>query len=261
MIRAYAVFQSGITAFQRSLELSADNVANLNTAAFKRAELSFNDLLYEHLQAKRLPAAHLPGAQRPQAGLGAKAGASVAFFCQGPIIESGRMLDLAIEGEGFFRVIRSDGTAAYTRQGAFTLDAAGRLVTARGDLLDVPFDLQGCRPETLVVSPEGLVTAQNAAGETETPGVLTLHRFTNPNGLLKDRSGHYLPTEASGEPLAGRPSEEGFGRLRQYCLEGSNADVGLEMLQMITAQRALQASARGMAIADELQALALQVRA
>lgn len=260
MIRAYASFLSGITAHQRSLEVAADNVANVNTAAFKRSELSFNDLLYDNMQIKRLPVANPPGSPNPQVGLGVRIGAVVPLFAQGSIIEGGRPLDLAIEGEGFFRIIRSDGSAFYTRQGVFNLDADGRLVTAYGDFLDVPFALQGYRLETLLISPEGVVAAENAAAEIETLGVITLYRFNNSAGLLKDRSGHYLATEASGEPFAGAPRDEGFGVLRQYYLEGSNSDLGLEMVQLIAAQRALQANARGLIIADELQALTLQVR-
>lgn len=260
MIRAYANFLSGITAYRQSLETIAHNVANLNTAAFKRVELSFQDLFYEQMQNKRLPVANLPEIPRPQAGLGVRAGATVTFFEQGPIVKSGRPLDLAIEGEGFFRIIRGDGSPAYTRRGEFYLDTGGRLVTARGDILDVPFHLRRSRPETIAFSPEGIVTAVNLAGETETLGMLPLYRFANPNGLSKDRSGQFMATEASGAPLAGAPGQGRFGRLLRYSLEGSNADAGLEMMQLIMAQRALQASARGLVTADELQALALQAR-
>ena len=261
MIRAYANFYSGITAHLRSLEQTADNLANVNTPAFKRAEVSFNDLLYYRLQEKRMPTAAAPETPPPQGGSGARAAELVPFFEQGSIVEGGRPFDLASDGQGFFRVFRQDGTAAYTRHGSFYLDRAGRLVTGQGDILDLPFSLAGYRGETVEIAPTGVVTAQNEAGETVTLGVIPLYRFVNTAGLQKTRSGQFLPTEASGEPLAGTPGLNGFGSLRQYCLEGSNVDLGLEMIQLIMAQRALQANARGMTAADELQALTLQVRA
>ena len=244
-----------------SLEQTADNLANVNTPAFKRAEISFHDLLYYRLQEKRMPVAAAPEMPPPQGGAGARAAGLVPFFEQGPLIEGGRPFDLAIDGQGFFRVFQADGTAVYTRHGVFYLDGAGRLVTGRGDILDLPFNLAGYCGETVEIDPTGLVTAQNEAGETATLGVVPLYRFVNTAGLQKTRSGQFLPTEASGEPLAGTPGTDGFGSLRQYSLEGSNVELGLEMIQMITAQRALQANARGMTTADELQALTLQVRA
>lgn len=261
MIRLMSLFQSGITAHQHRLDQVADNVANLNTVAFKRREVSFTDLLYDLMQEKRWPVADQPGAKRPQAGTGVRVGATVSFFEQGPIIESDRPLDLTIEGEGFFRVIRSDGTAAYTRQGSFYLHPSGSMVTARGEALDLPFNLHGYRLTTVTISPEGIVAAQNETGAEETLGAITLYRFTNPDGLLKSRSGQFLATDASGAPQSGAPAAAGFGSLRQFSLEGSNANIALEMVQLITAQRALRAAARGLTAADELQALALQVRA
>lgn len=261
MIRLMSLFLSGVTAHQHRLDQVADNVANLNTVAFKRREILFTDLLYDLMQEKRWPVADQPDAPRPQAGTGVRVGATVSFFEQGPIIESDRSLDLTIEGEGFFRVIRGDGSAAYTRQGSFYLQSAGNLVTAQGEPFDLPFNLRGYRLTTVTISPEGIVTAQNETGVTDTLGVITLHRFPNPDGLLKSRSGQFIATAASGAPQSGAPAAEGFGRLRQYSLEGSNAGIALEMVQLLTAQRALRAGARGLAAADELQALALQVRA
>ncbi|MEW5785280.1 MAG: flagellar hook-basal body protein [Bacillota bacterium] len=261
MIRAYGNFLSGINAFQRSLEQTADNLANVNTVAYKRSEVSFSDLLYCRLQEKRLPVAPLPPASDPQAGLGVRPAAVVPFLEQGPLAESTRPLDLAIEGDGFFRIIQSDGAEAFTRQGNFSVDSDGRLITAAGDYLDTPFTLLGMRLETVAIGPDGAVLAVNEAGEIESLGVVPLYRFVNTAGLFKDGGGRHLATEASGAPVAGVPQENGFGTLRQYYLEGSNVNLGLDMIQLMTAQRALQANARGLVTADELQALTLQVRA
>lgn len=259
MIRSFQNSLSGIRACQQSLGVVANNLANINTTAFKRSESTFGDLYYHLLREKRLAAAPPAGAPEPRAGQGARVLAVQTFWEQGTLLPGDRPLDWAIEGEGFFKVDLPGGSAAYTRAGDLHLDAGGRLVTAAGEYLSAGFSLGAVRPETVTVSPEGQVIALDRDGSPVVLGTVRLYRFANPDGLLKERGQLYRQTEASGPPEEGVPGAGGFGKLRQYFLEQSNTILSRDMVQLMIHQRSLQASARCLATADELQGLTVQV--
>lgn len=256
MLRSIYNSRSGIAVCERSLERTAHNMANLNTTAYKRTEAAFGDLFYLALQERRLPCT---AAAEPALGQGALLRAAVSFPEQGALQESDGPLDLAIAGEGYFRILGPGGGVAYTRCGSFSLDAEGRVVTASGDLLDLPFTLER-GTAGLSISPEGMAVIVSSGGEVTELGRIPLYRFVNPAGLGADGGGRYLESSLSGAPEEGRPGSDGFGRICQYCLERSNADTALEMVQLLLARRALQANVRSLITADELQALILQVR-
>jgi len=260
MGRSFFNAYSGIAAYQRSLQQIADNLANLNTNAHKKSEVSFTELLYADLQEKRYAVDPAPEALPPFRGKGVQMYPVTKFFDQGALQLTERPLDLAIEGEGFFRINRFDGTEAYTRRGAFYVDEAGSIVTDRGDFLDVDFDLDGIMVNTVVIGPNGQVSGENEAGARVELGQIELFTFVNKGGLSKDSAGLYEVTEASGEPEQGVPGTAGFGSLRQFHLESSNVDMAMEMVHLIASQRALQANVRSMITADELKALTLLVR-
>lgn len=257
MLRSIYNSWSGIAVCERSLGRTAHNLANLNTTAYKRSEMVFGDIFYHALQERRLP---YTSEVRLTVGQGVHLQAAAPFLGQGALMETERPLDLAISGEGYFRLLGSvDGRAAYSRNGSFSLDANGRLVTAAGDYLDLPFTLEHGSGFPSI-GPEGMAVITGAGGEVEELGQIRLYRFTNPAGLTSDGAGRYLESALSGEPEEGLPGTNGFGRLCQYCLEQSNADTALEMVQLLLAQRALQANVRSLITADELQALVLQVK-
>ena len=260
MSRSFFNAFTGVAAYQRALQQTADNLANINTTAFKRSEVSFTELLYSELQEKRYAVDVLPDQQAPVTGNGTHLYPVVRFYNQGPLQLTGRPLDLAIEGSGYFRINRPDGTEAYTRRGSFFVDAGGSVVTDRGEELDVNFNLDGIMVDSVLVGPEGRVTGLNEAGERVDVGQIALFNFVNQGGLFKDSSGLFTVTEASGEPVQGNPGTAGFGSLRQYALEGSNVDIAMEMVHLIASQRALQANVRSLVTADELKALTLLVR-
>lgn len=256
MIRSIYNSWSGIAACEHSLGQTAHNLANLNTPAYKRAETAFGDMLYAELRQRRFPRSSEGEAA---VGQGVHPRAFTPFLEQGALMATERPLDLAVSGEGYFRVRSGDGTVAYSRNGSFYLDAAGRLVTAAGDYLEVPFALEHGAGD-LTISPEGVAVIDGAGGETGELGQIRLYRFANPAGLASDGAGRYLESVSSGEPEEGLPGADGFGRVCQYYLEQSNADLAVEMVQLLMAQRSLQANVRSLITADELQALALQVR-
>lgn len=258
---------TGIRAYQQSLEQVSNNISNLNTAAYKGAHAAFSDLIYREIYDRRMHAAPDAGALEPQLGKGTRVSAQTSEFAQGTLSQSGRALDLAIEGEGFFRVVKPDDTVAYTRNGSFYLDAAGNIVTAGGDFLDVPFNLAGLMGEadgeerplgSLVITGDGMAYREVEGEEREELGQIQLFKFVNKDGLVSDRGGQYMEAETSGAPLAGVPGEEGFGEIRQKYLELSNVNLSEEMVHMIVMQRALQSNIRALMTSDELWTLTLQ---
>ncbi|NLA27317.1 MAG: flagellar hook-basal body protein [Firmicutes bacterium] len=257
MLRSIYNSRSGIAIYERSLARTAHNLANVNTIAYKRSEVLPGDTSYHSLQDRRF--SHTSETRLP-IGQGVHLQAATPFMGQGVLIETGRPLDLAISGEGYFRIISAvDGTTYYTRNGHFQLDGTGSVVTATGDYLDVPFKLTA-ETGLLSITPEGVVVNNLSGGKVEELGQIKLYRITNPIGLSGDGDGRYLESALSGEAEEGLPGAAGFGSIRQHYLEQSNTDTALEMVQLLLAQRALQANVRCLITADELQALILQVK-
>jgi len=261
---------TGLRGFQQSMDQTSDNIANTNTTGHKKSEVSFNDLLYRELSERRMSESQALEAEPPQTGKGTRVSATNTNFAQGGMEQTNRPLDLAVEGEGLFRVIREDGTEAYTRDGTFFMDAEGDLVNASGDYLDVPFDLseymvdteEGGSLEQLTIDERGNVYWQDEdEAEPEELGQIELHRFVNPEGLEQDGNNQFLETEVSGAPITGTPGEDGFGQLRQGFIERSNVDMAEEMTNLIKDQRALQSNARAMTTSDELWSMTLQAKA
>jgi len=260
MSRSFYNAFSGIAAYQRSLQQVGDNLANLNTNAYKRSEVSFTELLYTELQEKGYSVDPLPEELAPMHGKGTHMFPVTKIFDQGALQETERPLDLAIEGEGFFRITREDGSEAYTRRGSFFVDGDGSIVTDRGDYLDVDFDLDGIYVNTVAISPNGRVSGVNEAGERVDLGEIMLYSFVNNGGLSKEEGGLFEVTDSSGEPDEFLPGTDGTASLRQFHLEASNVDLAAEMVELIANQRALEGNTRSMITADELQALTLLVR-
>ena len=231
MLRALRTAALGMSAQQTSVDNTANNLANANTTGFKRANVVFQDLLYQSVQRGG------EGDQRPaamQLGTGAAVVATQRTFLQGGLDQTGNPLDLAVNGEGFLQARRADGTVVYTRDGALTIDADGRVVTQSGlplePDLEVPTDTQ-----EIQVSADGVVRVrlQNEPDPMEI-GRIELAQFSNPAGLRSLGGNFYEQTEASGEPQIGPPSEDGAGMIQQGFLETSNVDVVQEMVDLIT---------------------------
>ena len=244
---------SGMIAQQRMIEVIANNLANVNTTGFKRSRVSFEDVLYETVQGARIVNYQGSESVGPiQIGKGVRVGAVLRLHSQGSPESTGRPLDLAVEGEGFFQIQRPDGGIAYTRDGSFTLSEDGNLVTSSGYALlpgvAVPQDASG-----IGISATGVVSIHGAGGGAPVEiGRLELARFLNSNGLLSIGENAYVETPASGQPLLGAPQDEGFGRLMQGSLESSNVEIVQEMTDMIAAQRAYEINAKAIRAGEEM---------
>jgi flagellar basal-body rod protein FlgG len=250
---------SGMAAQQLRSEVIANNLANVNTTGFKRSRPQFEDLLYQTIQnggfidtrdARATPAI--------QVGRGVHLAAVQRQHAQGTLEATGRPLDLAIEGDGFFQVQLPSGELAYTRDGGFQISDQGVLVTNGGyglvPSVRIPNDVTD-----LTVSKSGVVTASRGEGNTVELGRIELARFANPAGLLTLGENLYRQTPASGQPVLGMPQDQGFGRLMQGSLEGSNVEIVNEMVDMISAMRAYEINSKAIKNADEMDAMTSQL--
>ena len=244
---------SGMVAQQQMIEVIANNLANVNTTAYKRSRASFQDVLYETVTGSR--AVQNPNGESvgpTQIGRGVRLASVLRIHGQGVLESTERPLDLAIEGEGFFQVLRPDGEIGYTRDGSLTLSDSGTIMTSGGYPIQ-PAIAVPQEANEITISPAGVVTATGQGNATPVEiGRIELARFLNPSGLLSLGENQYAETPASGQPITGLPQEEGFGRLDQGSLEGSNVEIVQEMTDMIAAQRAYEINARAIQAGDEM---------
>lgn len=244
---------SGMAAQQRMIDVIANNLANVNTTAFKRSRVSFEDVLYETLEGSRV--VNYQGSQTVapvQVGKGVRIAAIVRNEAQGSPNPTQRPLDLSVQGEGYFQVQRPDGGTAYTRDGSFTISDQGQLTTMDGYLVlpgvEIPSDAI-----SVSISANGTVSVQQSSNSTAVEiGRLELARFLNPSGMLAAGQNLYQATPASGEPILGYPQDEAFGLLSQGSLESSNVEIVTEMTEMIAAQRAYEINAKAITTAEAM---------
>lgn len=261
MYKALKTAASGMRAQQRRLDVTANNIANVNTTGYKSSRAEFQELLYEQERAGGNP--NQQGNAPPlgvEIGAGVKTAATQRDFTQGTLQQTGNDLDLGIEGGGFFPVRAADGSPAFTRAGAFKVDATGQLVTIDGLSLDPPIQI----PEgatNVSITRDGRVSVM--VGDQEEPfelGTLELATFTNPAGLRAMGRGLFAATQASGPALRALPGQDGVGEIAQGFLESSNVEVTEEMIDMIVSQRAYEVNSKVIRTADEMLRSATNIR-
>jgi flagellar basal-body rod protein FlgG len=245
---------------QFNIDTISNNIANVNTAGFRGNQARFQDLIYQQLKAAGTPVGSsvVPVAQ--EVGLGVKVSSSAKIFTQGTIQQTNNPLDVAIEGDGFFQVTKPDGTIAYTRDGSFSQNAAGSIVTSDGYFLNPQITIpQGALQ--VGINPDGSVTAV-LPGQTapQTLGTIQLARFTNNAGLQPEGQNLFAQTAASGAPTVSAPSVNGAGLLQGGYIENSNVSVVDAMVGLITAQRAYEANSKAVATADQMLQTAVQTK-
>lgn len=244
---------TGMAAQQTRVEVISNNLANVNTTGFKRSRAHFEDLLYQTVRAAESLGAD--GAQTlpaVQIGRGTRLASVDRVELQGTIESTGRPLDLAIEGDGYFRVQLPNGQLAYTRDGAFGLSDQGTLVTHGGYVVQPGITIPEDAGE-VSISRTGIVsvTAPGTIDPVEI-GRIELVRFANPAGLRSLGENLLQETPASGAPASGFPQDEGYGRLVQGSLEGSNVEIVQEMVEMITAMRAYEINSKSVQSAEQM---------
>ncbi len=257
MIRSMWSAASGMQAQTMNIDVIANNLANVTTTGFKRSRAEFQDLLYETLRSAGSPSSE--STQVPtgiQVGHGTRPVAVSKNFSGGELQLTKNELDLALEGDGFFKVTMPNGDTAYTRAGSFKLDREGRIVTPDGFLLDPEITIP---PDALSVSVglDGTVSVLQAGESTPREvGTIQLARFANPAGLLSIGKNLFQLSDASGDEISGTAGEDGFGTIAQGFLEMSNVSVVDEMVNMITAQRAYETNSKVVQTSDDMLQLA-----
>jgi len=252
MIRALYTAASGMNAQQSNIDNVAHNLANVNTAGFKKSHVQFEDLVYQQTRAAGAAVGTGEAPVGLETGLGTRAVATARDFSSGNLRATGSPLDLAIEGSGFFQISLPDGTTAYTRAGSLNRDAQGLVVTSEGYALEPSITI----PEnatSVSISKDGIVSA-TIAGQTASQqlGTIEIATFQNPAGLTPLGGNLFQATSASGEPQTGAPGADSRGTIQQGFLEDSNVSVVEEMVNMILGQRAYEANSRVIRAADEM---------
>lgn len=261
MIRSLYTAATGMSAQELNIDVIANNLANVNTTGFKKSRADFQDLMYQYLLEPGSPTSGTTqNSSGIQVGLGVKTAAVQKIFTPGDLASTGNPFDVAIEGDGFFQVTLPDGNAAFTRSGSLRVDSTGALVTSDGFPVAPGISVP---PEALsiAIGQDGTVTAKvpNQAAPVQV-GILTGVRFPNNAGLKATGRNLYEETGSSGAPVQGTFGSEGFGRLSQGFLESSNVSVVEQVVNMITAQRAYEASSKGIQTAEDMLNQAINLK-
>ncbi len=253
MLRSLYTAATGMEAQQLKMDVIANNLANTNTTGFKKVRAEFEDLLSETIRGGEAPDPRGGANPTPlQCGLGVRTGSTARNFGQGDLLNSGNPLDLAIQGGGFFRVLRPAGDYGYTRAGSFRADATGRVVDGEGNPLDPQITLPTDTTQVTVKS-DGTIWVTEAGNNTpQQVGQLQLYTFPNPAGLEAIGGNLLVQSAASGDPTATNPGENGSGTLAQGYLEGANVRAVDEMVDMIATQRAYELNTNVIKTADQM---------
>lgn len=248
MMRALYTAASGMMAQQTNIDNISNNLANYQSTGYKKSRVSFEDLLYATMET---PGGEATGA-KTQIGMGVRTMSTQRLFSQGQLQETKDPYNVAIDGEGFFKVQTADGKTAYTRDGAFQLDGqSGELRLASGARLGIkiPKDMSN-----IEISADGKImgTRLNGDGKPEQVGQLTVTRFLNPTGLEAVGGNLYVETPACGNKVEEVPGKNGTGVIAQGYLEKSNINIVEEMINIVTAQRSFEMNQKGVQAADEM---------
>lgn len=245
---------TGMAAQELNVQVISNNIANLRTTGFKKQTAAFQDLIYEHVRRV--------GAQSSDQGTilpvgvdiggGVKTVGTPRSMTQGTLSQTGNDLDLAISGDGFFKILMPDGTYQYTRDGTFQMDNQGRVVTAQGNpvqpTITIPNNASG-----ISVSEQGQVSVTLPGSSTSSiVGQIGVTRFINKAGLQPVGNNQFIETPSSGPPQDGTANSEGYGKITQGSLEQANVDVVSEMSDLIAAQRAYEMNAKVISAADQM---------
>lgn len=245
---------TGMAAQELNVQVISNNIANLRTTGFKKQTAAFQDLIYEHIRRVGAQASD-QGTIVPvgvDIGGGVKTVGTPRSMTQGTLSQTGNDLDLAVSGEGFFKILMPDGTYQYTRDGTFQMDNQGRVVTAQGNpvqpTITIPNNASG-----ITVNEQGQVSVTLPGSSSNTVlGQIGVTRFINKAGLQPVGSNQFTETTSSGAPQDGTANSEGYGKITQGSLEQANVDVVSEMSDLIAAQRAYEMNAKVISAADQM---------
>ncbi|MFZ5720839.1 MAG: flagellar basal-body rod protein FlgG [Pseudomonadota bacterium] len=261
-MQALRTAATGMAAQQMNVEVISNNIANMNTVAFKRQRAEFQDLLYQTFEAAGTQSSD-QGTIVPtgvQVGAGVKAGAVYRVQTQGSLTRTDNPYDLAIDGRGYFQVLQPSGEIAYTRAGNFSVNDQGQLVTQDGYTVEPAITIPGDAVQVTVSASGQVQVIQAGQTDPNTVGQIELSTFVNEGGLQALGGNLYKETAASGAPTNDVPGAVGFGTLVQGYTEASNVDAVAEITALIVAQRAYEMNSKVISTADTMLATANQVK-
>jgi flagellar basal-body rod protein FlgG len=260
MMRSLWISKTGMEAQQTQLDAISNNLANASTNGYKKSHAVFEDLMYQNLRqagANTSDQTTLPTGL--QLGLGTRAVATARSFSQGNLQQSSNPLDVAVSGQGFFELQMPDGTAGYTRDGSFQVNANGQLVNNNGYPVQPGITIPA-NATSVTIANDGTVSVVLPAQATpQTVGKLQLASFINPAGLDPKGQNIYAETAASGTPNPGTPGQNGLGMLQQGFVETSNVNVVEELVGMIQTQRAYELNSKAIKTSDDMLARLTQL--
>ena len=264
MMRSMFAAISGLKVHQTMLDVTSNDIANVNTLGFKGQRTTFKDSLAQLQRGAAAPTAAQGGSNAAQVGLGVQLNSIDNQMGSGALQTTGNVLDVAIQGEGWFRVAGTPGggNLQYTRAGNFTRNANGDLVTQDGYFVQGSATAGGAGPygpiniangaTNVAIGQDGSVSYDPAGGGARvTAGYITLAKFPNEGGLERTSSNRWRASSASGAETPGTPGG-GYGLTTSGTVEMSNVDLASEFTNMITAQRGFQANSRVISTSDEL---------
>jgi flagellar basal-body rod protein FlgG len=254
MFPALWISKTGLDAQQTNISVTSNNLANASTIGYKKSRAVFEDLLYQNINqpgGRSTADSNLPSGL--MLGAGAKVVATQKQFGQGDVSTTGNSLDLMISGKGYFEVQLPDGTTAYTRNGQFTMNEEGTIVTVGSGYPLLPEIQVPENAKSITVSTDGQVSISTSdQAEAQVVGQLTITTFINDTGLEPVGENLFLETTASGAPIQGIAGADGVGTVKQGCLEVSNVNVTEELVNLITAQRVYEMNSKVLSTVDEM---------
>jgi flagellar basal-body rod protein FlgG len=245
--------KTGLDAQNTRMAVIANNLANTNTTGFKADRAAFQDLMYQNI--RQVGAQSTQNTEYPTGltlGTGVSIVATEKDYTQGSINQTNGSLDLSVSGRGFFQITLPDGTIAYTRDGTFSLDNQGNVVTASGYPLQPALNIpQGT--QSVTIGADGVVTATTQANAKGTQiGQIQLADFINEQGLQPTGTNMLAESAASGSPQVGTPGTNGLGSLQQGTLETSNVNSVTELVNMIECQRSYEMNSKAISTTDQM---------
>lgn len=254
MIDALHIAATGMNAQQTQIDVTANNLANMNTVAYKKSQVSFADLMYREN-------AHIDQAElNTSKGVGVGVSGTSKNFSGGELKQTQRNLDVAIRGEGFFEVQLPDGGFAYTRDGALQINAEGLLVNSQAQVLNPAVQIPPETQEVMIKSDGTVLAVIPGEKSPQEIGRLEIANFSNTSGLKAVGNNLYLPTTESGEALRQMPGEQNSSAIAQGFLEGSNVKMVEELTQLILAQRAYEINSKMIQAADDVMGIINNLR-
>lgn len=227
---------SGLSNASKRLQNSANNIANVNTAGFKKSDVNSVENKTGGTRVNDISKSNT----------------------QGSLIPTGNPLDLAIDGDGFFQVTNPNGGTSFTRSGSFKQDGAGNIVDASGNALLPAVNIPG-NNTGISVDTNGQISAL-VGGQPQAAGQITLARFQNPSGLTAAGGNLFNESAGSGAPVVGNPGAGGLGTVRSGFLEGSNVDITEEIVDQIVSKVAFKANVNVIKANDEMLGSILDIK-